>query len=94
MLEMGEPLRILDLAEKLIRFSGQVPGKDIKIVFTGLRPGEKLIEEHTSLLEATVATSMERIRISQTTESAGPELVQPGRPEAEPPPCLSRPRRS
>ena len=76
MLEMGEPVRILELAEKLIRFSGRVPGKDIKIVFTGLRPGEKLTEEQISALEATVPTSTEKIRISQTTESAGPELVQ------------------
>jgi FlaA1/EpsC-like NDP-sugar epimerase len=76
MLEMGEPVRILDLAEKLIRFSGRVPGKDIQILFTGLRPGEKLTEEQISALEATVPTSTEKIRISQTTESAGPELVQ------------------
>jgi hypothetical protein len=76
MLEMGEPVRILDLAEKLIRFTGRVPGKDVKIVFTGLRPGEKLTEEQISLLEASVPTSTEKIRISQTTESAGPELVQ------------------
>jgi FlaA1/EpsC-like NDP-sugar epimerase len=76
MLEMGEPVRILDLAEKLIRFSGRVPGKDIRIVFTGLRPGEKLTEEQISALEATVPTSSEKIRISQTTESAGPDLVQ------------------
>jgi FlaA1/EpsC-like NDP-sugar epimerase len=76
MLEMGEPVRILDLAEKLIRFSGRVPGKDLRIVFTGLRPGEKLMEEQVSTLEAGVPTSSEKIRISQTTESAGPELVQ------------------
>jgi hypothetical protein len=76
MLEMGEPVRILDLAEKLIRFSGRVPGKDVQIVFTGLRPGEKLTEEQISTLEATVPTSAEKIRISQTTEGAGPELVQ------------------
>jgi FlaA1/EpsC-like NDP-sugar epimerase len=76
MLEMGEPVRILDLAEKLIRFSGRVPGKDVRIVFTGLRPGEKLIEEQVSALEAGVPTSSEKIRISQTTESAGPQLVQ------------------
>jgi FlaA1/EpsC-like NDP-sugar epimerase len=76
MLEMGEPVRILDLAEKLIRFSGRVPGKDIRIVFTGLRPGEKLTEEQISTLEATVPTSSEKIRISQSAENAGPDLVQ------------------
>ena len=76
MLEMGEPVRILDLAEKLIRFSGRVPGKDVRIVFTGLRPGEKLTEEQVSALEETVPTSSEKIHISQTAESAGPELVQ------------------
>ncbi len=76
MLEMGDPVRILDLAEKLIRFSGRVPGKDVQIVFTGLRPGEKLTEEQISSLEATIPTSAEKIRISQTTESAGPELMQ------------------
>jgi FlaA1/EpsC-like NDP-sugar epimerase len=76
MLEMGEPVRILDLAEKLIRFSGRVPGKDVRIVFTGLRPGEKLTEEQISGLEASVPTSSEKIRISLSAECAGPDLVQ------------------
>jgi len=76
MLEMGEPVRILELATKLIRFSGRVPGKDVSIVFTGLRPGENLIQEQTSQLETTVATSSPKLRISQITEPAGTDLVQ------------------
>jgi FlaA1/EpsC-like NDP-sugar epimerase len=45
MLDMGKPIKIVDLAKDLIKLSGLVEGKDIKIVFTGLRPGEKLFEE-------------------------------------------------
>ena len=44
-LDMGEPVLISDLAEQMIRLSGLIPEKDIKIIFTGLRPGEKLYEE-------------------------------------------------
>jgi FlaA1/EpsC-like NDP-sugar epimerase len=73
MLEMGAPLRILDLAEQLIRLSGLVPYRDIHIVFTGLRPGEKLFEELTTLMESSAPTSIDKIRIVQTDggDSAG-----------------------
>jgi FlaA1/EpsC-like NDP-sugar epimerase len=43
-LNMGQPVRIVDLAERMIRLSGLEPGKDIEIVFTGIRPGERLNE--------------------------------------------------
>jgi FlaA1/EpsC-like NDP-sugar epimerase len=75
-LDMSEPVRILDLAEKLIRLSGGVPDRDVRIVFTGLRPGEELTEEPRSALEATLPTSVEKIRISPAAEAASPELMQ------------------
>lgn len=45
MLDMGAPIRIVDLAHDLTEVSGLVPGREIQIVFAGLRPGEKLVEE-------------------------------------------------
>jgi len=68
MLEMGEPVRILDLAERLIRLAGLEPFEDVPIVFTGLRPGEKLREELMSDLEATVPTAVQKIRIVRREE--------------------------
>jgi len=62
-LEMGSPVRIVDLAEQLIRLSGFEPYKDVQIVFTGLRPGEKLNEELVSAGEETIPTSAEKIRL-------------------------------
>jgi FlaA1/EpsC-like NDP-sugar epimerase len=75
MLEMGEPVRILDLAENLIRLSGLEPYKDVPIVFTGLRPGEKLHEELMSDVEATVPTMIEKIHIVQTDEADGTRII-------------------
>ena len=77
MLEMGEPVRILYLAEQMIRLSGLTPYKDVPIVFTGLRPGEKLDEELTSNVEATMPTVVEKIRLVNTDE-ADAELVAYG----------------
>jgi FlaA1/EpsC-like NDP-sugar epimerase len=62
-LDMGEPVKIVDLARNLILLSGLRPDQDIKIEFSGMRPGEKLYEELSSLLEDTVPTSHEKIRI-------------------------------
>lgn len=68
MLEMGEPVRIVELAENLIRLSGLEPYCDVQIRFTGLRPGEKLHEELMTEREVTVPTGVEKIRIVQTNE--------------------------
>jgi len=62
-LDMGEPVKIVDLARDLILLSGLRPDVDIKIEFTGIRPGEKLCEELTTMLEDTVPTAHEKIRI-------------------------------
>jgi FlaA1/EpsC-like NDP-sugar epimerase len=62
-LEMGEPVKIVDLARDLILLSGLRPDEDIKIEFTGMRPGEKLYEELNTMLENTAPTTHEKIRI-------------------------------
>ena len=62
-LDMGEPVKIVDLARNLILLSGLRPDEDIKIEFTGMRPGEKLYEELSTMLEDTAPTAHEKIRI-------------------------------
>jgi FlaA1/EpsC-like NDP-sugar epimerase len=62
-LDMGEPIKIIDLARDLISLSGLKPDVDIKIEFTGMRPGEKLYEELSTMLENTAPTTHEKIRI-------------------------------
>ena len=63
MLEMGDPVRIVDLARQMIRLSGFEPDEDIQIVFTGLRPGEKLHEQLIADEDAVAATSHDRIKL-------------------------------
>lgn len=60
-LDMGEPVKIVDLAYDMIRLSGYEPGKDIDIVYTGIRPGEKLYEELLTSDEGTSATCHKKI---------------------------------
>jgi len=62
-LDMGEPVKILHIAEDLIRLSGKEPYIDIDIVFTGLRPGEKLYEELITEGEGILRTKHEKILV-------------------------------
>lgn len=65
-LDMGEPVRIVDLAKDLVELSGLKLGRDIEIVYTGLRPGEKLHEELFTREEQRTATAYEKIFIAQS----------------------------
>ncbi|HET8906847.1 MAG TPA: polysaccharide biosynthesis protein, partial [Ktedonobacterales bacterium] len=62
-LDMGEPIRIADLARNMIRLSGRVPDEDIEIRYVGLRPGEKIFEELTTQGENILPTFHEKIKI-------------------------------
>ncbi len=68
-LDMGEPVKITYLAEQLIRLSGKQPGKDIQIVYTGLRPGEKLFEELFHELEPYEKTQHEKIFLAHPRQA-------------------------
>src|SRR5690606_22270978 len=63
--DMGESVKIIDLAKKMVKLSGLKPGKDIEIVEVGLRPGEKLYEELLAIQENTVKTHHPKILIAQ-----------------------------
>ena len=66
--DMGKPVKIVDLARKLIKLAGKEPDVDIQIVFTGLRPGEKLFEELMSTTENTMPTYHEKILIADVRQ--------------------------
>ena len=68
-LDMGEPVKITYLAEQLIRLSGKEPGKDIQIIYTGLRPGEKLFEELFHELEPYEQTQHEKIFLAHPRQA-------------------------
>jgi FlaA1/EpsC-like NDP-sugar epimerase len=70
-LDMGEPVRIEDLARNLITLSGLEPGRDIEIEFTGLRPGEKLLEEYLSSREGLEKTAIGKVWVTR------PEVPEP-----------------
>jgi len=75
-LDMGEPVRIYDMAKNLIRLSGLKEGKDIKIEITGLRPGEKLYEELLMAEEGLTKTAHDKIYIGQPFFDSMPQLQE------------------
>lgn len=72
--DMGEPIKIIDLARKMILLSGLQPGKDIEIVFSGLREGEKLYEELLSKAEDTIPTHHKKILIGKVASQPYEEV--------------------
>ena len=75
MLDMGEPVRILDLARQMIRLAGRQPGEDVAIVVTGKRPGEKLHERLYRAAEKPVATSVPGLLAIEGEAPAWPALL-------------------
>jgi FlaA1/EpsC-like NDP-sugar epimerase len=66
--DMGESVKVVDLARKMIKLSGLEEGKDITIKYTGLRPGEKLKEELLNNKESTIGTHHPKIMVAKVTE--------------------------
>lgn len=77
-LDMGKPIKIVDLAQELIRLSGLEPDKDIPIVFTELEPGEKEFEDILTAEEGTMATRHEKIYVARLSSPLPPDEVLQG----------------
>lgn len=74
-LDMGDPVKIVDLAEDMIRLSGLKPREDIQIVFTGIRPGEKLFEELGTSEDQTAKTRHPRVLIGKIPTQPSDEIA-------------------
>jgi FlaA1/EpsC-like NDP-sugar epimerase len=74
-LDMGEPVRIVELAESMIRLSGFTPHDEIQITFTGVRPGEKLFEELDVSEASAIRTENARIFIGRTAQRTVAEVA-------------------
>jgi len=72
---MGDPVKIIDLANKMIKLAGLIPFKDIQIEFTGLRPGEKLYEELLNKNEEVIPTHHKKIMISRVNNEGVSNIV-------------------
>jgi len=68
--DMGQPVKIVDLAHKMIKLAGLTPGKDIQVEYTGLRPGEKLYEELLNKNEEVIPTHHKKIMISRVNSTS------------------------
>jgi FlaA1/EpsC-like NDP-sugar epimerase len=75
-LDMGEPVKIIDLARKIIQLSGQIPGKDIEISIVGPRPGEKLNEDIINIDEESVPSAHPSIVVSRPPVTDRPAMVR------------------
>ena len=72
---MGTPIKIVDLAKKMIRLAGYEPGKEIKLEYTSPRPGEKLNEELIDTGESILPTLHEKIKLLKTLDTTNKDFI-------------------